>query len=364
MVLAGDVPLLDPAVLKGLADEQVSSGMAATMLTTVLPEGGGLYGRVIRGADDTVEKIVEAKDATPSELAVNEINAAIYCFDLPLLRKYIDKLTPANAQGEYYLTDVIGLMVADGHKVGAVVSDDPNIVLGVNNRVDLAYLAGVVRQRILERLMLSGVTIIDPATTYADDDVVVGMDTVIQPMTVLEKGCKIGQNCTIGPSSRISGATVEDGATVLFSNIVDSTVGEGCKIGPFAHIRPGCTLGKGVKLGNFVEAKNAELEDAVSVGHLSYIGDAKIGEHTNIGAGTITCNYDGYKKHHTEIGRNVFVGSHNTMVAPVKVGDGSLTAAGSVITRDVPADALAISRSEEVIKIGWAKRRREQKDSE
>jgi len=363
MVLAGDVPLLDPAALRELAEEQAASGMAATMLTTVLPDGGH-YGRVIRAADDTVEKIVEAKDATPSELAVGEINAAIYCFNLPLLRKYIDELTPANAQGEYYLTDVIGLMVADGHKVGAKISADPNIVLGVNNRVDLSYLTDVVRRKILDRLMLSGITVIDPSTTYVDEDVEVGMDTVLHPMTVLEKGCKIGKNCIIGPSSRLAGAVVEDGAEVLFSNIVESTVGEGCKIGPFAHIRPGCTLGKNVKLGNFVEAKNSEIEESVSVGHLSYIGDTRIGRRTNIGAGTITCNYDGYKKHHTEIGQDAFVGSNNTLVAPVKVGDGSLTAAGSVITRDVPADSLAIARSEEVIKIGWARRRREQKDTQ
>ena len=360
LVTPGDTPLVSAEILGHLSREHAQSDAAATILTTVLPDAGH-YGRVIRTSDGSVLRIVEAKDASPEERDVREINAAIYCFKLPLLRKYLDQITPANAQGEYYLTDVIGLMVADGHKVGAVISEDSDVVLGINNRVDLAYLTGKVRAKILEKLMLDGVTIIDPSATYVDAGVRVGADTVLHPQTVIEGDTTIGEGCTIGPSTRLVKAQIGNEVTVLFSNVVESSIGDGSRVGPFAHLRPGCRLGKKVKMGDFVEAKNAVLEDSVSFGHLSYIGDAVVGERTNIGAGAITCNYDGYAKHKTIIGKDVFLGSNVTIVAPVEIGDGSLIAAGSVITEDVPPDALAIARSTQTVKEGWAKRRREEK---
>ena len=360
LVLPGDTPLVTADILKKFADEHSVSNAAATVLTTILPEGGN-YGRVIRATNNLVTGIVEAKDASPEEQAICEINTAIYCFKLPLLRKYLDRITPLNAQGEYYLTDVIGLMASDGLQVGAVVSDDPSIVEGINDRAQLARLTEIIRSQINRRLMLDGVTLIDPSSTYVDHDVQVGADTVIHPNSVIEKGSVIGGGCVIGPSTRMVNVRVADNVTILSSNIVDSEIGEGTTIGPFANIRPGCRIGKNVHIGDFVEAKNAQIGDSVSMSHLTYVGDASVGEHTNIGAGTITCNYDGFEKHRTTIGRNVFVGSNVTLIAPVTIGDGALIAAGSTITEDVPGDALAIARSTQTVKEGWAKKRRESK---
>jgi len=358
IVATGDTPLLSAEILKRLADDHVASGADATVLTTILPDAGH-YGRIIRTEDGSVQAIVEARDCTPEQREVREMNSGIFCFKLDLLREYLGRIKPANAQGEYYLTDVVALMARDGRKVAAVISDDTDIVLGINHRIDLAYLTGIVRQRILERLMLDGVTIIDPSSTYPDFDVQVGPDTVIYPMTVLEKGCRIGEGCVIGPSTRMVNSGVGDGVTVLSSNIVDSTVGNGTQIGPFANIRPGCRIGKNVKIGDFVEAKNSEIGDSVSLAHLSYVGDSTVGDHANIGAGTITCNYDGRTKNRTVIGPNAFIGSNSTLVAPVEIGEGAYVAAGSVITEDVPPDALGIGRSRQTVKPGWAKRRRE-----
>lgn len=361
LVMPGDTPLVSSEILRRLAADHASSEAAATLLTTVLDDAGD-YGRVVRTSDGSVQGVVEANDASPEQLAVREINTSIYCFKLPVLRKYLEQITPANAQAEYYLTDVIGLMVADGHRVGAVVSEDPNVVLGVNHRADLAYLTGIVRSQILERLMLDGVTVIDPSSTYVDFDVQVGADTVIYPQTVMERGCSIGEGCTIGPSTRLVNVELGNEVTVLSSNVVDSTVGEGTRIGPFANIRPGCRIGKNVKIGDFVEAKNAEIGDSVSMSHLAYVGDASVGEHTTIGAGAVTCNYDGFQKYRTTIGKNVFVGSNVTMIAPIEIGDGALIAGGSAVTDDVPGDALAVARSRQEVREGWAKRRRERKE--
>lgn len=361
LVTPGDAPLVSADILRRLTDEHTASGNVATVLTAVLPDAGH-YGRIIRAENGTVQRIVEAKDASPEERQVGEINAGVYCFDLPLLRKYLAQITPSNAQGEYYLTDVIGLMVSEGCKVGAVVSEDPNVVLGINHRVDLAHLTGIVRANIIEHLMLDGVTVIDPSSTYVDADVRIGADTVLYPQTFIEKGSRIGEGCTIGPSTRLVNVELGNEVTVHFSNLADSSIGNGSRIGPFANIRPGCRIGKKVKIGDFVEAKNAVIEDSVSMSHLSYVGDAVVGERTNIGAGAITCNYDGYGKYRTVIGKGVFVGSNVTMVAPVTIGDGSLIAAASVVTEDVPEDALAISRCPQAVKEGWAKRRREQKE--
>ena len=358
IVATGDTPLLSAEILKRLAEGHVSSEADATVLTAVL-EDAGHYGRIIRASDGSVQAIIEAKDCTPEQKTVREMNSGIYCFKLPLLRKYLAEITPANAQGEYYLTDVISLMVKSGHRVAALVSDDEDIVLGINHRVDLAHLTGIIRRRILEKLMLDGVTLIDPCSTYADADVVVGRDTVIYPMSVLEKGCRIGEGCVIGPSTRMVNVEIGDGVAVLMSNLVDSAVGDGTRIGPFANVRPGCRIGAKVVMGDFVEAKNSEIGDGVSMAHLSYVGDASVGEGANIGAGTITCNYDGKAKHRTVIGRGAFIGSNSTLIAPVEIGDGAYVGAGSTITEDVPPDSLAIARERQSVKEGWAKRRRE-----
>ena len=360
LVLPGDTPLVTADMLKKLSDEHTSSGASATVLTTILPDAGN-YGRVIRNANNLVTGIVEAKDTSPEQRAIREINTAIYCFKLPLLRTYLDRITPSNVQNEYYLTDVIGLMASDALKVGAVISEDPDIVEGINDRAQLANLARIIRKQINRRLMLDGVTLIDPKSAYIDHDVRIGADTVIHPNTVIEKGSVIGEGCAIGPSTRMVNVRVGDSVTILSSNVADSEIGDRTWIGPFANIRPGCRIGKDVKIGDYVEAKNAEIGDSVSMSHLTYVGDATVGERTNIGAGMITCNYDGFEKHRTTIGKNVFVGSNVTLIAPVTIGDGALIAAGSTITEDVPGDALAIAREPQKIKEGWAKRRRESK---
>ena len=360
LVLPGDTPLVTADVLRKLASEHSASDAPATVLTTILDDAGN-YGRVIRGPDGMVTGIVEAKDASSEERAIREINTAIYCFELPLLKKYLERITPLNVQNEYYLTDVIGLMASDGLKIGAVISEDPDIVEGINDRAQLACLTAIIRSKINRRMMLDGVTLIDPHSTYVDHDVRIGADTVIHPNTTIEKGSIIGGGCVIGPSTRLVNVRAGDNVTILSSNVVDSEIGDGTNIGPFANIRPGCRIGKDVRIGDFVEAKNAQIGDSVSLAHLAYVGDASVGEHTTIGAGTITCNYDGFEKHRTTIGRNVFVGSNVTLIAPVTIGDGALIAAGSTITEDVPGDALAIARSTQAVKEGWAKKRRESK---
>ncbi len=358
LVLPGDTPLVTADILKLLIHEHSQSGADATVLTAVL-EDGAHYGRIIRGTDGSIKRIVEAKDASPDEIKIREINTAIYCFKLQHLQTYLRKIKPNNKQKEYYLTDVIGLMANDGLKINGVVSEDPDIVLGVNDRVQLAELGDIIRKRILKKLMLEGVTVVDPCSTYVDWDVKIGQDTILYPGTIIEKGSQIGADCLIGPSARLVNVEVGDRVTILYSQVIESTIGDGTRIGPFANIRPGCRIGQDVRVGDFVEAKNAIIGNSVSMAHLAYVGDAEVGDHTNIGAGTITCNYDGIKKNRTIIGRNAFVGSNVTLIAPVTVGDGAYIAAGSTITKDVPADSLAVARKRQEIKEGWAKRRRE-----
>jgi bifunctional UDP-N-acetylglucosamine pyrophosphorylase/glucosamine-1-phosphate N-acetyltransferase len=357
LVLNGDLTLLSVEELQSLVERHRTTGAAATILTAEL-EDPASYGRVLRRSDGSVERLVERRDATPAEAAIREINVGVYAFQGPALRDTLCRLRPDNDQGEYYLTDVIGLLVADGRRVEAVVGD-PDSALGINDRVDQAAAAAILRGRILRRLMLAGVTIIDPATTYVDAGVVVGEDTVIHPMTTLQGRTTIGAECQIGPSARIIDSTLADRVTVHASVVAGSSVGEGTRIGPFANLRPGCRLGREVKVGDFVELKNAVLEDRVSAGHITYLGDVTIGERANIGAGTVTCNYDGRQKHQTVVGKGSFIGTNSTLVAPVTVGEGAYVAAHSVITEDVPPDSLAIARSRQSIKVGWAARRRQ-----
>jgi bifunctional UDP-N-acetylglucosamine pyrophosphorylase / glucosamine-1-phosphate N-acetyltransferase len=358
--LNGDLTLVTADDLRALLEHHRATGASATILTAAL-EDPASYGRVIRRPDGSVERLVECRDASPRELAIREINVGLYCFSAPELRDCLQRLRPDNEQGEYYLPDVIGMLTSAGRRVEAVIAADPRTAVGINDRAELAAAAAILRERILRELMLSGVTIIDPASTFVDAGVRIGLDTVIQPMTVLQGRTVIGAECEIGPSARIIDCQLGDQVTVHASLVVQSSIGDGTRIGPFANLRPGCRIGRRVKIGDFVELKNAVLEDRVSAGHLAYLGDAQIGEHTNIGAGTITCNYDGQAKHQTIIGKESFIGTNATLVAPVTIGDGAYVAAHSVVTEDVPADSLAIARSRQTIKEGWAHRRREKK---
>lgn len=346
LVVPGDAPLLSAEVLAELLTAHTGG---ATLLSAMLPDAGS-YGRIVRAADGSgsVEAIVEAKDATPEQKAIREMNAAVYVFDGSTLFARLQQLTPNNAQGELYLTDVIGLTRAAGEPVRAVVATDNNVTLGINTRVELAELNEILRKQLLKDLMLSGVSVIDPATTYVEVGVTVGQDTVLHPGTHLRGKTQIGEDCVIGPYVVIS----------------DSIVGNGCKVGPFAQLRGKAVLGDGCKIGNFVEVKNGKLAEKVSASHLAYLGDTEIGAVTNIGAGTITCNYDGFTKSMTIIGADAFIGSNSTLIAPVTIGDGALTAAGSVITKDVPAEAIAIARERQMNLEGAEKVRRERKQKE
>ncbi len=363
LIVPGDTPLLTADVLRALLDEHAQTGAAATLLTAILPGGAGGYGRVLRdNADGSVRAIVEARDATPEQLDVREINTSVYAFDAPALFSALRGLRPDNAQGELYLTDVIGLFRQSGLLVGALVSPDPDIVLGVNTRVELAQVSETMRRRILHGLMLSGVTVEDPQTTFVEVGVRVGQDTTLRPFTTLSGETTIGADCVIGPSAHVENSTLGDNVRARACFIERSHVGTDCRIGPFANLRPGTKLGNGVKIGDFVETKNATLGDSVSVSHLSYLGDATVGARTNVGAGTITANYDGVRKHPTIVGDDASLGANTVLVAPVHVDSGALTAAGSVITDDVPAGALAVARERQVNKEGWAARRRAARD--
>ncbi|MDW8104105.1 MAG: bifunctional UDP-N-acetylglucosamine diphosphorylase/glucosamine-1-phosphate N-acetyltransferase GlmU [Armatimonadota bacterium] len=363
LVLPGDTPLIDGDTLRQLVEHHRASGAVATVLSAVLPHDAGMYGRVLRDSGGKVVGIVEAKDATPEQLAVREINTSIYCFHAPALFHALQEVRPENAQGEYYLTDVIGLFTSRGEKVEAVVASDWQVTLGVNTRVELADVASRLRWRILERLMLSGVTIIDPSNTYIDADVQIGQDTTVHPNTYILGSTTIGEECEIGPMARIENSQIGNRTRVLASQVVESRLGDDVRVGPFANLRPGTVVGNGSKIGDFVEVKNAIIEENVSMAHLTYVGDAHVGANSNIGAGTITCNYDGRRKHRTVIGKGCFIGSHATLIAPVQIGDGAYVAAASPITEDVPPDSLAIARCRQVVKEGWAKRRREESSS-
>ncbi len=363
LVLPGDAPLLSSSLLTALVDEHRRTDAAATLLTAVLDDAAS-YGRVVRDPQTgQVRAIVEARDATPEQRLIREIGTSVYAFHPAKLFAALRRITPQNAQNELYLTDVIALLAGQGEVIGALISPDPAVVQGVNTRLELVELARTLQARIHQNLMLSGVTISDPLTTHIDADVKIGRDTVIHPFTVLSGVTDIGEDCEIGPGARISDSKIGRGVSVRDSHIVASEVGDGARVGPFAHIRPGSAVGRDCKIGNFVELKQATLGDNVSAGHLAYLGDAEIGSGTNIGAGTITCNYDPFRtpaKNKTRIGTNAFIGTHSTLVAPVTVGDDAYTAAGSVITQDVPPDALAFGRARQVVKEGWvsAKKRR------
>jgi bifunctional UDP-N-acetylglucosamine pyrophosphorylase/glucosamine-1-phosphate N-acetyltransferase len=359
VLLSGDVPLLKPSTLTSLVNTHNEAGAAATVITAVMPRPFG-YGRVIRTAAGKITKIVEEKDASPAQRAITEFNSGIYALDLAPLFDALDSIGTGNKQGEYYLPDLIGIYRKQKRTVATWTVERADEIRGINSRADLAGVTAMVRQQKNEELMAAGVTLIDPATTYVDANVVVGPDTVLHPFVILEGSTKIGAACEIHAGARIVNSTLGDRVCVRNHTVVtDSTVEAGAFLGPFAHIRPGSTVGEDVHIGNFVELKKATMGKGAKANHLAYLGDATIGSGTNVGAGTITCNYDGEKKHPTVIGNNVFVGSNSTLVAPVTLADGSYIAAGSAVTADVPAGALGIGRARQEIKDGWVAKRKE-----
>jgi bifunctional UDP-N-acetylglucosamine pyrophosphorylase / glucosamine-1-phosphate N-acetyltransferase len=363
LVVSGDVPLLRPETLLALLNVHESGGAAATLLTVELDDPGA-YGRVLRGTDGQVRAVVEARDATEEERRVREVNVGIYAFEVAILLPLLAGLQAQNDQGEYYLTDVIGLLRSAGRSVHALKASDPAEALGVNTAAELGEVARILRERRVSELMAAGVTFEDPATTHVGLDVRVEPDAVLRASTILEGRTTVAAGAVIGPFARLVDAAIGAGAQVLDHCLLRECVVEaGASIGPFAHLRPESHVGARAKVGNFVELKKTRLGEGAKAPHLSYLGDATIGPRANIGAGTITCNYDGQTKSPTEIGAGAFVGSDVTLVAPVTIGAGAYVGAGSVITEDVPEDALALGRSRQVVKPGWAAaraRRREQ----
>jgi len=353
IVTPGDTPLLTGETLKKLAAQHEESGANCTVATVKLADPTG-YGRIVRDDKGAVKGIVEHKDASDAIREIDEVNSGIFCFNARVLFEVLPKIKNDNAQGEYYLTDAVAAINEQGGVVRPFLHADVEELSGVNDRWQLAEAAKGLRRRVLKGHALNGVTIFDPDTTYIGIDVHIGRDTEIEPGTIIEGDTRIGANCSIGPYSRIINAKIEDKCIVRMSHLNGATMHKGARCGPFANLRPGAKLGEGAKVGNFVEVKNATLGQSVAVSHLSYIGDGAIGNDTNIGAGTIFCNYDGYQKHRTEVGEGVFVGSNTTLVAPVTIGDGAVIAAGSVITHDVPKGALGVGRQRQEVKEEWA----------
>jgi bifunctional UDP-N-acetylglucosamine pyrophosphorylase / glucosamine-1-phosphate N-acetyltransferase len=361
LVLPGDMPLLSVETIGRLVDHHQRSRAAATVLTAVVsvPQG---YGRVIRQRGQ-VKKIVEERDATAAEKKVTEINASVYCFAAARLWPALDKVRPSNDQGEYYLTDVIAILARADARVEAVVVADPTEASGVNDRKQLAAVAAVQRRLILDRLMESGVTILDPASTYIEDTVTIGPDTTIYPHVTIEGQSTIGTECVLGVGSHVSASRLADRVTLLpYCVIRESAIEEAATLGPFCHLRPLAHVGAKAKVGNFVELKKSTIGRGSKVPHLSYVGDATVGEGVNVGAGTITCNYDGVHKHETKIGDRAFIGTNTSLVAPLTVGEGAYIGAGSTITKDVPPGALAVGRAQQIVKEGWAARKAKKRE--
>jgi bifunctional UDP-N-acetylglucosamine pyrophosphorylase/glucosamine-1-phosphate N-acetyltransferase len=357
MVLCGDTPLLTGELLRKLYEAHKEAKAKVTVLTAVMPDATG-YGRIVRTAAGTVARIVEHKDATAEERKINEVNSGIYCFESADLFAALQQVKNDNAQGEYYLPDVLSILRDKGEKIWAVAADDYESTLGINSRLQLAGAEKILRRRKNEALMADGVTIMDPDSTFIDADVKVGRDTVIYPFTWLEGKTTIGAECEIGPSVRFQNMTVGDGVTGQFTYAHDAIIDDGVILGQFTHIRPDTHLAEKVKIGNFVEVKNSNIGKGTKLPHLSYIGDCDMGSGVNMGCGTITVNYDGKKKFRTKVGDDAFVGCNSNLVAPVEVGDGAYIAAGSTITDYIPAKDLAIARARQKNISGWADKRK------
>ncbi|MEU6946785.1 bifunctional UDP-N-acetylglucosamine diphosphorylase/glucosamine-1-phosphate N-acetyltransferase GlmU [Streptomyces sp. NPDC046316] len=358
VVVCGDTPLLSGETLKALASTHAADGNAVTVLTAEVPDSTG-YGRIVRdAASGAVTAIVEHKDATDEQRAIMEINSGVFAFDGRLLADALGKVRTDNSQGEEYLTDVLSILREAGHRVGASVAGDHREILGINNRVQLAEARALLNRRLLERAMTAGVTVVDPSSVFVDVMVTFERDAVIHPGTQLLGATHIGEDAEVGPNTRLKDTTVGKGARVDNTVADSAVIGESASVGPFAYLRPGTNLGLKAKAGTYVEMKNATIGEGTKVPHLSYVGDATIGEYTNIGAASVFVNYDGEAKHHTTIGSHCRTGSDNMFVAPITIGDGAYTAAGSVITKDVPAGSLAVARGQQRNIEGWVARKR------
>jgi len=358
LVLSGDVPLTRAETLQHLLAQHDREANALTLLTMKL-DNPAMYGRIVRDADGGVLRIVEAKDATADEKKIDEVNAGIYVFNGDGLFERLRNLSADNAQGEYYLTDLLGAVRDSGNRVGAYVLHDAVEALGVNSRAELATVEGEIQRRVVEKLMKDGVTFRNPSTVVIDSTVTIGAESVVYPFVTLEGTTKVGEGCVIEPGVHLINVTVGDDVHLKTGTVAEeTTIEDEATIGPYAHLRPGTHLGRKVKVGNFVETKKAVVGEGSKLPHLSYIGDAEVGTGVNIGAGTITCNYDGVNKHQTIIEDGVFIGSDSQLVAPIRIGKGAYVGAGSTITKDVPPDALALTRTPQKIVEGWAARRR------
>ncbi|MFE5187517.1 bifunctional UDP-N-acetylglucosamine diphosphorylase/glucosamine-1-phosphate N-acetyltransferase GlmU [Streptomyces sp. NPDC056628] len=357
VVVCGDTPLLTGATLSALAAAHAADGNAVTVLTAEVPDATG-YGRIVRDASGAVTAIVEHKDASESQRAIREINSGVFAFDGQLLADALGKVRTDNSQGEEYLTDVLGILREAGHRVGASVAADHREIAGINNRVQLAEARRILNDRLLTAAMLAGVTVVDPASTWVDVAVTFEQDAVVLPGTQLLGATHLGEGAEVGPNCRLRDTRVGAGARVDNTVADGAVVGAGASVGPFAYLRPGTRLGAKGKIGTYVETKNASIGEGTKVPHLSYVGDATIGEYTNIGAASVFVNYDGQDKHHTTVGSHCRTGSDNMFVAPVTIGDGAYTAAGSVITKDVPPGSLAVARGQQRNIEGWVARKR------
>lgn len=361
VVLYGDCPLLSVDTIRLLLRDHQASGAKATVITTELDNPTG-YGRAVVDEGRALKAIVEEKAASAEQKKIREINSGIYCFEAPLLWKHLSRIEPNPASNEYYLTDIVDLLNREGLSVRALLHANADELMGINTRAELAVVDNIFRERKTRELMLAGVTIRQPETVTVDMQVQVGMETTISAFAQLLGNTTIGEDCVIGPGCILTGCVVADRVEISAYTVAqDSRIESGATIGPFARLRPGNEVGENAHIGNFVELKKTKMGSGAKAGHLAYLGDSEIGAGSNIGAGTIFCNYDGAKKHKTQIGDGTFVGSNSTIVAPVEVGRGAYIGAGSVITERVPEDALAIGRGRQAVKEGWAKRRRERK---
>ncbi len=361
VILCGDVPLITPETVRRLLAWHEKEHSSLTVLTTDVEDPSG-YGRIVRSPDGSIARIVEDRDVDEEIKRIREVNTGVYAFDSVLLSSVIHEITAENSQKEFYLTDSIEVGLRKGLKVTSYKTDDLQEVMGINSRVELSRAEGIMRRRINNRHMLNGVTFVNPDNSYIDADVSIGQDVTIYPGTVIEGNSAIGDGCIIHPNNRIVNSRLGSGVILKDSCVIEeSIIGDNSQVGPFAHLRPGCTLDKNVKIGNYVELKKSFMGDGSKANHLTYLGDAEIGSGVNIGAGTITCNYDGQAKYKTIIGDKVFIGSDVQLVAPLTVGDGAYIAAGATVTKDVPPGALAISRVEQENREGWVEERKKKK---
>ena len=353
VILNGDAPLIKTETIKNAVEYHNANGNAVTVITALLDDASG-YGRIVREADGSVKKIVEHKDASDEERKINEVNSGMYVFDSSLLAEALLELTPNNAQGEYYLTDTVEILIGKGKKAGAYTVSDCDEIRGINDRVQLSEAEAIMQDRIIRYHMLNGVTMRHPQSIYIEADVEIGQDTVIDRNVEIFANTKIGQNCYLGMGSRLDKAIIGNGVEVLSSVVLESEIGDNTNVGPFAYVRPHCKVGSNVKVGDFVEIKNSVIDDKTKISHLTYIGDSDVGKNVNFGCGTVTCNYDGKKKFRSTIGDDSFIGCNTNLVSPVNVGERSYIAAGSTITEDIPEGSLSIARCRQTNKVGWA----------